>query len=35
MAPLHYASVNDHISIVEYLVNQKADIEIKTKGVDL
>jgi len=26
MTPLHYAAQNGHLSVVEYLVNQKADI---------
>ena len=26
MTPLHYASQYGHLSVVEYLVNQKADI---------
>jgi len=34
-APLHYAAANGHISVVEYLVNQKADINTKAKYVDL
>ena len=30
MTPLHYAAYNGHLSVVEYLVNQKADINAKT-----
>jgi len=26
MTPLHYAASNGHLSVVEYLVNQKDDI---------
>jgi len=26
MTPLHYAAANGHLSVVEYLINQKADI---------
>jgi len=33
MTPLHYASDGDHLSVVEYLVNQKADINAKTKDI--
>ena len=29
--PLHYAAENGHLSVVEYLVNQKADINAKEK----
>jgi len=32
--PLHLAAANGHISVVEYLVNQKADINAKAKYVD-
>jgi len=31
LTPLHYASGNGHLSVVEYLVNQKADINAKNK----
>ena len=31
MPPLHVASVNGHLSVVEYQVNQKADINAKNK----
>jgi len=34
MTPLHYASDGDHLSVVEYLVNQKADINVKTYDVE-
>jgi len=30
LTPLHFAAENGHLSIVEYLVNQKADIDAKT-----
>ena len=29
--PLHLAAINGHLSVVEYLVNQKADINTKDK----
>jgi len=29
--PLHYAANNGHLSVVEYLVNQKTDINAKDK----
>jgi len=32
-APLHYAAWNGHLSVVEYLVNQKADINAKNNYV--
>jgi len=31
--PLHYAAQYGHLSVIEYLVNQKADINAKTKDV--
>ena len=31
MTPLHFAAENGHLSVVEYLVNQKADISAKGK----
>jgi len=31
MTPLHYAANNGHLSIVEYLANQKADIKEKDR----
>jgi len=31
MTPLHWAAANGHLSVVEYLVNQKADINAKDK----
>jgi len=31
MTPLHWAAINGHLSVVEYLVNQKADINAKDK----
>jgi len=34
MTPLHYASYNGHLSVVEYLVNHQADINAKTKDVE-
>jgi len=33
-SPLHYASQKGHISIVEYLVNQKADINAKDYSIE-
>jgi len=27
--PLHFAAYNGHLNVVEYLVNQKADIKAK------
>ena len=30
--PLHDAAKNGHLSVVEYLVNQKADIDVKNKN---
>jgi len=32
--PLHYAAENGHLSVVEYLVNQKADINAKNRDVE-
>jgi len=29
MTPLHFAAQNGYLSVVEYLVNQKADINAK------
>jgi len=34
MTPLHYAAANVHLSVVEYLVNQKADINAKNNCVE-
>jgi len=34
MTPLHYAASNGHLSVIEYLVNQKADINAKTTSVE-
>ena len=34
MTPLHLASINGHLSVVEYLINQKADINANTKNVE-
>ena len=34
MTPLHYAAHNGHLSVVEYLVNQKADINAKNSSVE-
>jgi len=31
-SPLHYAAKNGHLSVVEYLVNQKADINTLASG---
>jgi len=35
MTPLHLAAEYGHFSVVEYLVNQKADINAKDKYVEL
>jgi len=32
--PLHLASCHGYLSVVEYLVNQKADINAKTSSVE-
>ena len=32
--PLHYAAQNGHLSVVEYLVNQKAEINVKDTCVE-
>jgi len=32
MTPLHYAARYGHLSVVEYLVNQKADINAQSSG---
>jgi len=32
--PLHRAAANGHLSVVEYLVNQKADINAKEYRVE-
>jgi len=34
LTPLHYAAEKGHLSVVEYLVNQKADINAKNNGVE-
>jgi len=34
MTPLHWAAYNGHLSVVEYLVNQKADINAKNTSVE-
>jgi len=34
MTPLHYAAQNGHLSVVEYLVNQKAVINAKSASVE-
>jgi len=34
MTPLHYAAYNGHLGVVEYLVNQKADINAKDNSVE-
>jgi len=35
MTPLHYAAMNGHLSVVQYLLNQKFEINVKDKGVDI
>jgi len=32
--PLHYAAKNGHISVVKYLVNNKADINPKNHSIE-
>ena len=32
--PLHWAAQNGHLSVIEYLVNQKADINAKNNYVE-
>jgi len=32
--PLHLASQNGHLNIVEYLVNRNADVNAKTKDFE-
>jgi len=34
MTPLHFAAQYGHLSVVEYLVNQKVDINAKTIDVE-
>ena len=34
MTPLHYASQEGYLSVVEYIVNQKADINAKNNSVE-
>jgi len=34
MTPLHRAAYNGHLSVVEYLVNQKADINANDNSVE-
>jgi len=33
MTPLHYAARNNHKSVVECFVNQKADINVSSKWI--
>jgi len=35
LTPLHYAAQNGNLSVVEYLVNQKADINEKSKNYEI
>jgi len=35
MTPLHYAARDGHLSVVEHLINQKADINAKNSDVVL
>ena len=32
--PLHLAALNGHLSVVEYLVNQKSDINAKDNSLE-
>jgi len=34
-SPLHYASDNGHLSVVEYLVSQKADVNAKSFSIEI
>jgi len=34
MTPLHYAANGGHLSVVEYLINQKADINAKDNSIE-
>jgi len=34
VTPLHLAAENGHLSVVEYLFNQKADIDAKDSDVE-
>jgi len=34
MTPLHLAAQNGHLSVVEYLVNQKAELNAKDNNVE-
>jgi len=34
MTPLHYAAGKGHLSVVEFLVNQKADLYAKTINIE-
>jgi len=33
MTPLHYSAYNGHLNVVEYLINQKADINSKDSEI--
>jgi len=34
LTPLHWAAINGHLNVVEYLENQKADINAKDNSVE-
>ena len=34
MTPLHFATIKGHLNVVEYLVNQKADLHSMNNGVE-
>jgi len=34
-SPLHYSAQNGHLSVVEYLIKNGADINDKTQNVDI
>jgi len=34
-SPLHYSAYNGHLSVVEYLIKNGADINAKTNDVDI
>jgi len=34
-SPLHWSAANGHLSVVEYLIKNGADINAKTESVDI